>query len=163
MMLMLNVPATVGLIVLAEPIVALIYQRGEFKPADTAGHRGGADVLRAGAARILGGEDRLADVLLAARQPHSGHRQRTSVLANLVLNLALVRVHGLRGLALGTAIAAMFNALMLLWLLRRRLGGLDGRRVAVPLAKITSRPLVMGVVALRRLHALDRSLPGDAE
>ena len=32
MMLMLNVPATVGLIVLAEPIVALIYERGAFHP-----------------------------------------------------------------------------------------------------------------------------------
>ena len=30
LMLMLNVPAMVGLIVLAEPIVALLYQRGAF-------------------------------------------------------------------------------------------------------------------------------------
>ena len=36
MMLMLNVPATIGLMVLAEPIVALIYERGEFTPSDTA-------------------------------------------------------------------------------------------------------------------------------
>ena len=39
----------------------------------------------------------------------------------------LVRVMGYRGLALGTALAAMFNAGALLWLLRGRLGGLDGR------------------------------------
>src|SRR5688572_19260088 len=36
MMLMLNVPATVGLFVLATPIVALIFERGRFTPADTA-------------------------------------------------------------------------------------------------------------------------------
>ena len=41
-MLMLNVPAMVGLIVLAEPIVALLYQRGHFTDADTARDRGGA-------------------------------------------------------------------------------------------------------------------------
>src|SRR5918995_1794987 len=36
LMLMLNVPAMVGLLVLAEPIVALVYQRGNFTPGDTA-------------------------------------------------------------------------------------------------------------------------------
>ena len=35
LMLMLNVPAMIGLIVLAEPIVALLYQRGHFTDADT--------------------------------------------------------------------------------------------------------------------------------
>ena len=54
---------------------------------------------------------------------------------NLVLNLMLVRVLGFRGLALGTALAAIFNAVALLWLLRGRLDGLDGRRVAIALAQ----------------------------
>ncbi len=35
LMLFLNLPATVGLIVLARPIVAVIFERGEFTPADT--------------------------------------------------------------------------------------------------------------------------------
>jgi putative peptidoglycan lipid II flippase len=35
LMMMLNVPATVGLIVLAEPIIRLMYQRGAFMPSDT--------------------------------------------------------------------------------------------------------------------------------
>ncbi len=71
MMLMLNVPATVGLIVLAEPIVAMIYEREMFTSSRHHRHRGGADVLRAGPDRLLGREDRLADLLLAARQPHA--------------------------------------------------------------------------------------------
>ena len=40
------------------------------------GHRRGADVLRAGPARLLGGQDRLAELLRARRQPHAGDRQR---------------------------------------------------------------------------------------
>ena len=36
MMLMLNVPATLGLLALATPIVRLIFERGRFTPADTA-------------------------------------------------------------------------------------------------------------------------------
>ena len=47
LMLMLNVPATVGLIVLARPIVEVLLQRGRFTASDTTAHRGGADVLRA--------------------------------------------------------------------------------------------------------------------
>ena len=35
MILMLNVPATLGLIALAEPIVSLLYERNRFGPADT--------------------------------------------------------------------------------------------------------------------------------
>src|SRR5471032_2712239 len=36
LMLMLNLPATVGLIVLATPIVQLLFERGHFLPSDTA-------------------------------------------------------------------------------------------------------------------------------
>ena len=46
MMLMLNVPATIGLIVLAQPIVELLLD-GEVPAARHGGHGGGADVLRA--------------------------------------------------------------------------------------------------------------------
>jgi putative peptidoglycan lipid II flippase len=70
-----------------------------------------------------------------------------SVLVNLAINLMLVRVMGYRGLALGTALAAMFNAGTLLWLLRNRLGGLEGRRVAVAFAKIACASIAMGAAA----------------
>ena len=63
---------------------------------------------------------------------------------NLVLNLMLVRWFGYRGLALGTALAAIFNAALLAWLLRARLGGIDGRRIATAFGKVT---LASGVMA----------------
>ena len=53
-----------------------------------------------------------------------------TVLANALLNIALVRVMGYRGLALGTSIAALFNAALLMVFLRRRLDGIEGGRVA---------------------------------
>ena len=59
-----------------------------------------------------------------------------AVVTNVVLNLMLVRVMGYRGLALGTAIAAMFNAGLLLWLLQARLGGLEARRTVRTLLSI---------------------------
>ena len=71
LMLMLNVPATVGLVALATPIVGADLRA---RPLHARGHRrdgGGAGVLRAGADRLLGGQDRGAVVLRAPRQPHA--------------------------------------------------------------------------------------------
>jgi putative peptidoglycan lipid II flippase len=61
----------------------------------------------------------------------------------VVLNLAFVRVFGYRGLALGTALASLLNAGLLLELLRRRLGGLDLERVGLALGKIAVASALM--------------------
>ena len=75
-----------------------------------------------------------------------------AVALNIVLNLALVQVLGYRGLALGTSIAAVANALTLLALLRRPLGGLDLPRIVLVLIKITIAAAAMGIAAWS-LHA----------
>jgi putative peptidoglycan lipid II flippase len=82
---------------------------------------------------------------------------------NLILNVILVRIIGYKGLALGTAIAAMFNAVTLLVLLRVRLGGLEGRRLAVTMIKISIAAAVMGFVAYQASAMLEHWLPGDGE
>jgi len=79
---------------------------------------------------------------------------------NLVLNLALIRVLGFRGLALGTALAALGNAGLLLWLLRGRLQGLEGRRIAVALIKITMASAAMGAGGYYSHAWLASALPG---
>ncbi len=159
MMLMLNVPATIGLIALAHPIVALLLERGKFTAHDTAAT---AAALMFYAPGLLG----YSAVKIASPSFYSLRDSRTpvtvsvvSVLANLAINLVLVRVMGYRGLALGTAIAAMFNAGTLLWLLRRRLGGLEGRRVAVSFAKITAASIAMGLAAHYTSEWLGGRLP----
>ena len=67
-----------------------------------------------------------------------------AVVLNIVLNLILVRVMGFRGLALGTSIAALGNALVLLVLLHRRLGGLEVGRIFETGAKIVVAATLMG-------------------
>ena len=57
----------------------------------------------------------------------------------------LVRSLGHRGLALGTAAAALLNAGLLLVLLRARLGGLEGRRLLVACVKISLASIGDGV------------------
>lgn len=163
MMLMLNVPATIGLMVLAEPIVALLYQRNAFNAVDTTAT---AAAVMCYAPGLLG----YSAVKIASPTFYSLGDSRTpvvvsvaSVAVNLATNLLLVRAgFGFRGLALGTALSALFNAGVLLWLLRRRIGGLGGTTLAVALAKITVASLVMGVVALAAARWLG-TLGGTSE
>jgi putative peptidoglycan lipid II flippase len=164
LMLMLNVPAMIGLIVLAEPIVALLYQRGQFTDADT---QATAAALRFYAPGLIG----YSIVRIASPTFYSLGNSRTpvivsvaSVSVNLILNILLVRAGmGFRGLALGTAIAALFNALTLLWLLRDRLQGIDGRRVMIAFVKISGAAVVMGIVASLVAARLEAALPGSSE
>lgn len=160
LMMMLNVPATVGLIVLAHPIVSLLLERGHFGAADTAAT---AAALTCYAPGLLG----YSAVKIASPAFYALRDTRTPVLIsvasialNLVLNLTLARVIGYRGLALGTAIAAIVNAGLLLWVLRGRVGGLEGGRNARALILITVASIAMGIAAWAAEHWLERALPG---
>jgi putative peptidoglycan lipid II flippase len=84
-----------------------------------------------------------------------------SIVLNVILNLTLVRTPlSYAGLALGTGIAALGHAGLLFWLLRRRLGGLDDRRVITALVKIVIASLIMAAVAWGLEHELARVWAG---
>lgn len=162
LMLMLNVPAMFGLLALAAPIIALIYEHGRFTPADTAAT---AAALMFYAPGLIG----YSAVKLVSPAFYALRDARTpvvvsvfTILLNIVLNLTLVRVMGYRGLALGTALAALFNAGVLCWRLRGRLDGLDGWRTAVALVKITIASAVMAAAAWAAERGLDVVLPGGS-
>ena len=148
LMLMLNVPATAGLAVLAIPIVRLIFERGAFTPADTASTAAALQCYAIGlvgysVARIASpvfyalGQNRIPVLVSVA-----------TVLVNVLLNVGLVRVMGYRGLALGTSIAALFNATLLMFFLNRRLKGLESERVLGSLLRIAIATGLMSVAAM---------------
>lgn len=161
-MLILNVPATVGLIVLRTPIVALLFERGSFTPADTAAT---ATALMFYAPGLVG----YSAVKIVVPSFYAIRDSRTPVLVsaltvglNIIVNLTMVRVLGYRGLALGTAASAIFNATVLLWLLRRRLRGLDGRRVGGTAVKSLAASIIMGAAAWGTDAWLAALLPGSS-
>jgi putative peptidoglycan lipid II flippase len=143
-MLVLNVPAMVGLLVLAEPIVALIFERGNFLPSDTASTTAALMFYTPGLVAY-------SAVRIAVPCFYALRNSLTptlvsigAVILNIVLNLILVRVMGFRGLALGTSIAALGNALVLLILLHRRLGGLEVRLILETGTKTVIAATIMG-------------------
>jgi putative peptidoglycan lipid II flippase len=147
LMLLLNVPATVGLIVLAEPIVRLLFERGSFTAADTLAT---AAALRFYAAGLLG----YSVVRIVSPTFYALGRSRTPVMVsvasvgvNVALNLALVRLMGFGGLALGTSITALLNAAAQLLLLRRHLHGIEAPAIVRTFVRVAAASLVMGLVA----------------
>jgi putative peptidoglycan lipid II flippase len=161
LMMMLNVPATVGLMVLAVPIVRVIFERGSFLPSDTVAT---AAALQFYAIGLVG----YSVVRIASPIFYALGRNRTpvavsvaTVLLNAGLNILLVRMLGYRGLALGTSIAALFNATLLMTLLRRQLHGIEGRRIADAFLRIAAASIAMGIATLTTDRALGIWLPGD--
>ena len=161
LMMLLNVPATLGLVVLAEPIVRVIFEHGSFTPADTVAT---ASALRFYALGLLG----YSVVRIVSPAFYALGRSRipvlvsaSSVVFNVALNLALVRVLGYRGLALGTALTALLNASTQLTLLRREIGGVQGRTIAASFLRIGLAATAMAGAAAGANWLLARWLPGE--
>ncbi len=159
LILMLCVPAVVGLMVLDSTIVELIFERGQFGPESTSLV---AWALFFYAPGIVG----YSIVKIAAPGFYSLQDTRTPVIVsvativtNLALNVWLNSLMGFKGLALGTALAANLNAGLLLYLLSRRLNGLDGPRIWLALAKILVASAVMGAAVYGAEYGLHVLLP----
>jgi putative peptidoglycan lipid II flippase len=117
-----SLPAGVGILVLREPLVRVLYQRGEFGPVEAAQTAWALGFYSFG---LVG----FASVKIGAQAFYALGDTRTPVkvaIAAMALNSALAIAlafplrHG--GLALATACSATANSLALAWLLRRRLG-----------------------------------------
>jgi len=118
--LLLTLPAAVALFVIAEPIIAVLFERGQFGPADT----------RATALALMAYSTGLpAYVLIRVLTPGFFAREDTktpvkiaaaAMLANIVLNLAFMQIWGHVGIAAAGALSAWLNAVMLSVTLRRR-------------------------------------------
>lgn len=125
MILFLTIPASVGLTVLAEPVIRLFFERGEFTSLSTTMTAGALTFYAIG----LAGH---ASVEIVDRVFYAVHDTRTPVtvavgafLLNIVLSLVLMNTElNYRGLALAHSLAALTEAVILLWLLGRRVGGL---------------------------------------
>jgi len=161
MMLMMNVPATLGLLVLARPIVELLFEHGRFTAADT---EATAALLRLYALGLVG----YAAARIASPTFYALQQSRTAVTVsfvviagNVVLSVSLVAFMGFRGLALATAIAALAHGGLLVLLLHRRLGGIEAKRLAIGFTKILAAGTLMAAAAWGIEYAMGGFLPGQ--
>jgi putative peptidoglycan lipid II flippase len=162
LMMALNIPAALGLAVLATPIVRLLFERGQFLPGDTAAT---AAALQFYAVGLVGySTARIASPVFYAigRTRVPMFASVVSMTCNVAASVALVRPLGFRGLALGTSLAALANAIVLIVFLRRHLHGVEGRRLSVAFLKVTIASLAMAAAAWSVHRTLDGVLPGSS-
>ncbi len=146
-----TLPAAVGLMTLGRPIIAVMFQRGEFDAAST---QAVAWALIFYAVGLVG----MSAIEVLARAFYALHDTWTPALAallsvalNLVLGLALPSVfavfgkatHG--GLALASALALTVQMTVLLVLIYRRIGGFDARGLAGQALRVLLASVGMGI------------------
>ena len=143
---LLTAASTVGLVVLAEPIVSLIYEGGRFTAADTTAV---AAILRAYALGLVP----YSMVKIVAPAFYATDRPRLPLLASvsaiaatIAFNAAFYRQLGAPGLALGTSLGALVNVGLLRLFFARTVGPLARPGRLRELAWLLLANAVMGVV-----------------
>ena len=148
---LMAVPSTVGLMVLAVPIVAVLFERGDFTRRDTL-HTAYALVCYSLGLFAYSCMKIYVPTFYALNDTRTPVRiSLIAVASNLSLNLLLVFVvlpHEYRytGLAMGTALSVTLSNILLAKSFRARLGGLGGHGVPSTLLKTITAALVMGGV-----------------
>ena len=145
--LFLTVPSSVLMAVLATPIVRMLFQHGAFVPSDAPYVAYALIFYSIGLAGWAG-------QLVVSRGFYALQESIVPVISGTIvtaifipLNWLLMKPLGHGGLALATSIAVTLHLLILLEILRRRLGGLNGRLLIESFAKVSLASAAAGGVA----------------
>jgi putative peptidoglycan lipid II flippase len=153
----LLLPAAVVSIVLAEPIVRLLYERGRFDPDQTTVVAGALAAFSVGLA-FNGMMLMLNRGFFSLQQPWT---PTLIALANLVLNAALYTVFyrvGTWGIPLAISLANIAGVAMLLVALRRRIGRIDLTATVRSFSLVTIASALLAVTSYGVWRGLDETL-----
>jgi putative peptidoglycan lipid II flippase len=153
----LLVPAAAASAVLAEPIVRLLYQRGEFDPDQTPVVAGALAAFSLGL--VFNGMTLMLNRgFFGLQAPWTPTwALLASLLLNIVLYAALYRV-GVWGIPLAISLSNIAAAALLIILLRRRIGGLELRGTIRTLVLVTLGSGVLAAVSYGVWLGLDEAL-----
>lgn len=142
--LLLTIPASVGLIILRVPLIRLLLERGAFDAHSTA-------VVAQALAFYAAGLVAHSVVEIVSRSFYALHDTWTPVWVglsamglNVILSLLLVRPLAHGGLALANTLATTIEMGTLVYLIQRQLGGLGGSRLARTALQAGGAALFMG-------------------
>ncbi len=138
-------PATAGLVILSYPIIKVLFEHGSFSPDDT---------LRVSYILIFHslGLVFFGLLMIINRVFYAFKNVKTplkvasiSILVNFLLDWILIRFMDVSGLALSTTLVALFNVVVLLFILRKKVGNLGAVRIAGSYWKILVSTAIMGI------------------
>jgi putative peptidoglycan lipid II flippase len=160
MVIVLTVPATFGLILLGRPILAIVYEGGEFDAAATnavfvalqfyalglVGH----SCLELAARTFFAQKDMITPLDIAAG----------AGVVNVLLGLLLMRLMGHGGLALANSLAVTAEVIVLLYVLHRRIGGVEAGQILQVFGRVLVASVVMGAVVIAVMRLGGALVPG---
>lgn len=143
--LLLVLPITVGAIVLAEPIVRILFQRGAFDAESTNMTYNALRLYSLGLA-AMGVRDVITRVFYSLSDTKTPMINASIALVmNIVMNLILIKPLGYKGLAISTSIASIVTVMLLFRSLKKRTGYFGGDKILKTGFKSLVSSVTMGV------------------
>lgn len=140
-----TIPATVGLVILANPIINVLFERGRFTALDT--ERTAFALIFYGVGLYF-----ISCVRMIVSAFYSLQDTKTpvkvafvSLMVNIVLNYILMHPMKQGGIALATSIAAAVSVVQLMIIFQKRHGALDWAKYRSTVARIGIASVLMGV------------------
>ena len=160
--LLLTLPAAAALIVLAQPILTVLFVRGAFGPAEAAATAAALAAYAAGLPAFV-----LVKVLAPGFFAHKNTRTPVKVavaamVANLVLTIGLMQFLAHVGVALALTLSGWLQALTLMIMLRRHGHFRLDRRARARVPRIGAAALGMAGIVLGLRVVLEPALAGHA-
>lgn len=152
--LIITVPATIGVLILGQPLVHLFFERGAFSPRDTYMTSQALIYYSLG---LVG-----FSLRLMLNKVYYSFQDTTTpmvngviaVAVNLFFNLILIRFMGHSGLALATSISATLTTILLFLSLRKKIGSIGLKSYLLCFLKTLVASLAMGVVVFLLYYKL---------
>ncbi|UCD35927.1 MAG: polysaccharide biosynthesis C-terminal domain-containing protein, partial [Nitrospiraceae bacterium] len=149
----ITLPAMAGLIVLSEPIIQVLLQRGEFT-AEAASETAYALICYSTGLWAFVGTRIVASTFYSLQDMKTPVKiAALSILTNIVFSLLLMGPLRHGGLALANALGSAVNFSLLFYFLRKRLGKLDGRNIVRSFIRAGAASAAMAAAALLGLRA----------
>ncbi|RJQ42771.1 MAG: murein biosynthesis integral membrane protein MurJ [Gaiellales bacterium] len=154
----LLIPISAFILVLSEPLVRLAYEHGRFTPEDTR-VVGSTLFFFAFGSAFSGGSALLTRGFFSLSQPWTPTVVALGNIAvNALLNWILIRWFDLGGIALSTTLVSTVTFFILLFMMRRRLGRIDGRAIVRSALTVTLFSALAALAAYAAWRGVDFSL-----
>jgi len=139
-------PATAGLAILSYPIIKVLFERYSFGVADT--EKVAFILIFHGVGLVFFGL-----LMILNRVFYAFKNVKTplkvagfSILVNLVLDWVLIKFIDVAGLALSTSLVALVNVVILIVILRKKIGSFGGKRIFLSYVKIFASTAIMSII-----------------
>ncbi|AFV03589.1 hypothetical protein UNSWDHB_1692 [Dehalobacter sp. UNSWDHB] len=148
LIIFITVPISIGMVVLRFPLIRVLFQHGEFSAGDT-------DIMAVPLLYFSLGITAQAIIQILPRAFYAMQNTWIPVILGLVaMAVSIIWMYILvgplacGGLALAVTLGAIMQMLLLFIVLRRKLGKIDGRRIAAVFSKTLAAALAMAAVVM---------------